>query len=72
MDTEFGFVPLPDEGTDAFRVFGECEECNVMTCRGEAPDPYAAAAAYSGESWCPGHCARYVALTLHALFGKEG
>ena len=38
MDTEFGFVPLPDEGTEAYRVFERCEECNVMTCRGEAPD----------------------------------
>ena len=69
MDTEFGFVPLPDEDTEAYRIFEMCEECNVMTCRGEAPDPYAAARAYSAEPWRPGHCARYAALTL---WGKEG
>lgn len=69
MDTEFGFVPLPDEDTEAYRIFEMCEECNAMTCRGEAPDPYAAALAYSAEPWCPGHCARYAALTL---WGKEG
>ena len=72
MDTEYGFVPLPEEGTDAFRYFEMSEECSVMVCRGEAPDPYAAAAAYSGEPWCPGHCARFVALTLGALLGRDG
>ena len=69
MDAEFGFVPLPDEDAEAYRIFEMCEECNVMTCRGEAPDPYAAARAYSAEPWRPGHCARYAALTL---WGKEG
>lgn len=64
METEFGFAPLPEEGTDAYEAFLLTEECSVTTCRGDAPDPYAAALAYSCEPWCPGHCARYAALTL--------
>ena len=64
MDTEFGFVPLPGEGTEAYRVFELTEECSVTTCMGDAANPYEAAASYSGEAWCPGHCARYAALTL--------
>lgn len=69
MDTESGFVPLPEEGTGAYRVSESTEECSVMTCRGEAANPYEAAEAFTGEPWCPGHCARYAALTL---WGKEG
>ena len=68
MDTEFGFAPLPEEGTEAFEVLGLTEECGVTACRGDAADPCEAAAAYSGQPRCPGHCARYAALTLR---GKE-
>ena len=68
MDTGYGFVPLPEEGTEAFHVLGLTEECSVTVCRGDAADPYEAACAYTGKPWCPGHCARYAALTL---WGKE-
>ncbi len=69
MGAEFGFVPLPDEDTEAHRVFGQCEECGVMTCRGDAPDPYAAADMHTNEARRPGHSARYAAL---ALWGRRG
>ena len=68
MGAGSGFVPLPDEGTGAYSVF-EMRGERGMACRGEAPGPYAAARVYSAEPWCPGHCARYAALTL---WGKEG
>ena len=42
MDTEFGFMPLPDEGTGLYELFEKCEECSVTRCRIDAPDPYAA------------------------------
>lgn len=70
MDTEFGFVPLPDEDTEAYRAFELCEECNVMACRGDAPDPYAAADAYSNEAWSPG--ALRPLRCAYAMGGKEG
>lgn len=56
------------------KVFGDEVTIGAIAdkvCHGDAPDPYAAAMAYSGKPWCPGHCARYVALTLHALFWNE-
>lgn len=64
MYAEFGFGPPPEEGTESFALLGLTEERGVMTCRGEAPDPHAAAEALTGEPWRPGHCARYAALTL--------
>lgn len=68
MDAEPRFVPPPEEGAEAFEVLGPTEECGITACRGDAADPCEAAAAYSGQPWCPGHCARYAAL---ALRGKE-
>lgn len=64
MDTVYyGPVPEPEEGTEAFEVLMMTEGCSVTECRGEAYDPYEAAVLYTGESWCPGHCARYWELT---------
>lgn len=42
MDTGFGFMPLPEEGTELYELFEKCEECSVTKCRIEAPGPYAA------------------------------
>ena len=68
MDTEyFGPVPLPEEGTEAFDALCAAEGCFAWTCQGDAYDPYEAAALYSGEGWCPGHCARYWDLTMDLL-----
>lgn len=62
MDTEFGFMPLPDEGTGLYRPFEKCGGCSVTKCQIEAPNPYAAEV--MGRDvywpWCPGHCAEYV------------
>lgn len=66
MDTEFGFMPLPDEGTELYELFEKCEECSVTKCQIEAPDPYAAEV-MSREAywpWCPGYCAEYAWRTL--------
>jgi len=63
MELEPRFVPIPAEGTEACRMLEMAEGCSVTVCRGEPRDPYEAAAAYSGEPWCPGYCARYAALT---------
>ena len=38
MDTEFGFMPLPDEGTELYELFEKCEECSVTKCQIEAPN----------------------------------
>lgn len=69
MDTEFGFVPLPDEDTELYALFEKCEECSVTKCRIEAPDPYAAEEmgreAY--WPWCPGYCSEYAWKSREAL-----
>ena len=61
MDTEFGFMPLPDEGTELYELFEKCEGCSVTKCQIEAPDPYAAEVMGRGACWpwCPGYCAEY-------------
>ena len=64
MDTEYGFMPLPEEGTELFELLEKCEECSVTTCRIEAPDPYAAEAMSRDMYWCPGYCAEYAWRTL--------
>ena len=64
MDTMYGFIPLPEEGTEAYGLLGLTEECNAMHCRGDAGDPYEAADLYGGMGWCPGYCTRYKYLTL--------
>ena len=69
MDTEFGFMPLPEEGTELALLFEKCEECSVTACRFDAPDPYAAEVMSRGMYWCPGYCAEYAWRTLE-LFGN--
>ena len=61
MDTEFGFMPLPEEGAELFELFEKCEECSVAKCQVDAPDPYAAEemSRDSYWSWCPGYCIEY-------------
>ena len=66
MDAAFGSVPLPEEGTEAYEAWIACEECNVTTCRGDAPNPFTADAMYGFEPWCPGHCRRFAWLALGA------
>ncbi len=66
MDTEFGFMPLPDEGTELYGLFEKCEECSVTRCQIEAPDPYAAEVMGRDAywPWCPGYCAECARKTL--------
>lgn len=59
MGTGFGFMPLPEEGTELYELFEKCEECSVTKCRIEAPGPYAAEVMSRGMRWCPGYCAEY-------------
>ena len=67
MDTEFGFMPLPEEGTELYELFEKCEECSVTVCRIDAPDPYAAEVMSRDMYWCPGYCAEYAWRTLELL-----
>lgn len=66
MDTEFGFMPLPDEGTELYGPFEKCEECSATRCQVEAPDPYAAEVMGRDAywPWCPGYCAECAWRTL--------
>ena len=67
MDTEYGFMPLPEEGTELFELLEKCEECSVTKCRIEAPDPYAAEVMSRDMYWCPGYCAEYAWRTLELV-----
>ena len=69
MDTEYGFLPLPEEGTELASLLEKCEECSVTKCEIDAPDPYAAEemGREAHWPWCPGHCAEYAWKSRAAL-----
>ena len=69
MDTDFGLMPLPEEGTELSALLERCEERSVTKCRVEAPDPYAAEEMGRDAHWpwCPGYCAEYAWKSREAL-----
>ena len=69
MDTMYGFIPLPEEGSELFELFAECEECSATVCQIEAPDPYAAEVMGRNAywPWCPGYCSEYAWKSREAL-----